>query len=102
MPDEQPEFVRVKLPRGRQTIGIVEQRLGGSRARVRCFDGKSRICRIPGRLKRRLWIRENDTILVEPWELDNDKGDIIFKYRQNQIDVLRKKGLIKDIQKEDF
>jgi len=98
----QEEFIRVKLPRGRETIGIVEQRLGGSRARVRCFDGKSRICRIPGRLKRRLWIRENDTILVEPWELDNDKGDIIFKYRQNQIDILRKKGLIKDIQKEEF
>lgn len=98
----QEEFVRVKLPRGRETIGIVEQRLGGSRARVKCFDGKSRICRIPGRLKRRLWIRENDTILVEPWELDNEKGDIIFKYRPNQIAVLRKKGLIKNIQTEDF
>ena len=98
----QEDFVRVKLPRGRETIGIVEQRLGGSRARVKCFDGKSRICRIPGRLKRRLWIRENDTILVEPWELDNEKGDIIFKYRPNQIAVLRRKGLIKDIQIEDF
>ena len=99
---EQEEFIRVKLPRGRQTIGIVEQRLGGSRARVKCFDGKSRICRIPGRLKRRLWIRENDTILVEPWELDDKKGDIIFKYRQNQIDILKKKGLIKDLPTEEF
>lgn len=98
----QEEFVRVKLPRGRETIGIVEQRLGGSRARVKCFDGKSRICRIPGRFKRRLWIRENDTILVEPWELDNDKGDIIFKYRPNQIAVLRRKGLIKNIHIEEF
>jgi len=98
----QEEFVRVKLPRGRQTIGIVEQRLGGSRARVKCFDGKSRICRIPGRLKRRLWIRENDTILVEPWELEDKKGDIIFKYRQNQIDILRKKGLIKNLPTEEF
>ncbi len=103
MPEEQQEeFVRVKLPRGKQSIGIVEQRLGGSRARVKCFDGKSRICRIPGRLKRKLWIRENDTILVEPWELDDEKGDIIFKYRDNQIAVLKKKGLIKDIQTEEF
>lgn len=103
MPEEQQEdFVRVKLPRGRQSIGIVEQRLGGSRARVKCFDGKSRICRIPGRLKRRLWIRENDTILVEPWELDNEKGDIIFKYRDNQIAVLKRKGLIKDTPLEEF
>jgi len=103
MPEEQEdEFVRVKFPRGKQTIGIVEQRLGGSRARVRCFDGKSRICRIPGRLKRKLWIRENDNILVEPWELDDDKGDIIFKYRENQIIFLRKKGLIKEAPTEEF
>ena len=103
MPEEQEDdFVRVKIPRGKQSIGVVEQRLGGSRARVRCFDGKSRICRIPGRLKRKLWIRENDTILVEPWELDNEKGDIIFKYKQNQIDFLKKKGLISEAQSEEF
>jgi len=100
--DQEDDFVRVKIPRGRQSIGIVEQRLGGSRARVRCFDGKSRICRIPGRLKRKLWIRENDTILVEPWELDNKKGDIIFKYKQNQIDFLKKKGLVNESSIEEF
>ena len=100
--EEQEDFTRVKLPRGKQSIGIVEQRLGGSRARVRCFDGKSRVCRIPGRLKRKLWIRENDTILVEPWELDNEKGDIIFKYRPTQIEFLKRKGLIKEVQTEEF
>ena len=103
MPEEQEdEFIRVKFPRGREVIGIVEQRLGGSRARVKCFDGKSRICRIPGRLKRKLWIRENDTILVEPWELDNTKGDIIFKYKPTQIEFLKRKGLIKEVQIEEF
>jgi len=100
--EEQEDFTRVKLPRGKQSIGIVEQRLGGSRARVRCFDGNSRICRIPGRLKRKLWIRENDTILVEPWELDNTKGDIIFKYKPTQIEFLKRKGLIKEVQIEEF
>ena len=100
--EEQEDFTRVKLPRGKQSIGIVEQRLGGSRARVKCFDGNSRICRIPGRLKRKLWIRENDTILVEPWELDNTKGDIIFKYKPTQIEFLKRKGLIKEVQIEEF
>ena len=100
--EEQEDFTRVKLPRGKQSIGIVEQRLGGSRARVRCFDGNSRICSIPGRLKRKLWIRENDTILVEPWELDNTKGDIIFKYKPTQIEFLKRKGLIKEVQIEEF
>ena len=39
------EIRRVKLPRGNQVIGILDQRLGASRTRVNCLDGKSRICR---------------------------------------------------------
>lgn len=98
----QEEFVRVKLPRGKQAIGVVEQRLGGSRMRVRCLDGKTRICRIPGRLKRKLWIREGDIILVEPWEISGDeKGDVIFKYRPNQIGALEKKGLLDGMNNEE-
>lgn len=94
----QQEIRRIKLPRGRETFGILEQRLGGSRVRVRCLDGKTRVCRIPGRLKKRLWVREGDLLLIEPWELSGDeKGDVIFKYRKNQVDFLRKKGHLKDI-----
>ena len=88
--------------RGKEIIGIIEQRLGGNKMMVLCSDGKSRNCRIPGRLKRKLWIRENDTILVEPWELDNTKGDIIFKYKPTQIEFLKRKGLIKEVQIEEF
>jgi translation initiation factor 1A len=97
----QEDISRVKLPRGRQTFGIVEQRLGGTRMRVRCLDNKTRICRIPGRYKRRLWIREGDTVLVEPWELSGDeKGDLIFKYKKSQIQWLKSKGYLKEL--EDF
>ena len=96
------EFVgRVKLPKGNQTFGILEQRLGGSRMRVRCLDGKTRICRVPGRLKRKLWVREGDVLLIEPWELGGDeKGDVIFKYKPNQVDWLKRKGYLKEL--EDF
>ncbi len=94
----QEEIRRVKLPRGRQTFGIVEQRLGGTRMRVRCLDGKVRVCRIPGRMTRTLWVREGDTVLVEPWELSgDDKGDVIFKYRKSQIQWLKQKGLLKEL-----
>lgn len=100
--DQQNDYVRVRMPRGKQVLGIVEQRLGGSRMRVRCLDGNTRVCRIPGRLKRRLWIREGDTILVEPWEISGDeRGDVIFKYRYNQVKVLDKKGLLDGIKNED-
>lgn len=93
----QEEIRRVKLPRGNQVIGTVDQRLGGSRMRVKCFDGRTRICRIPGRMKRRLWVREGDFLLIEPWALGGeDKGDVVFKYRSNQVDWLKKKGYIKE------
>ena len=94
--------VRVRLPRDKQVLGVLEQRLGGSRARIRCLDGKTRICRIPGRLKRRLWVRTNDIVLIEPWELGGDeKGDIVFKYPKNQIPLLRNKGYLAKLEDLD-
>ena len=95
---------RIKLPRDKQTFGILEQRLGGSRMRVRCLDGKTRICRVPGRLKKKLWVREGDVLLIEPWELGGDeKGDVIFKYKSNQVDWLRRKGYLKELEEfEEF
>ena len=93
------EFVRVKLPRGKEVLGIIEQRVGGARMIVKCIDGKSRNCRVPGRLKRSLWLREGDIVIVEPWEFDDEKGDVLFKYNPSQIDWLRRKGYLKT--KED-
>ena len=99
---QQREIMRIKLPRDNQTFGILDQRLGGSRTRVRCLDGKTRICRIPGRLKRRLWVREGDIVIVEPWEYGGDeKGDIIFKYSKTQINYLKRKGYLKQLEEID-
>ncbi len=100
-PPQEP--IRLMLPRGNQILGILEQRLGASKSRVRCLDGKTRICRIPGRLKRTLWVRENDVVLVEPWEqMGDERGDIIFKYYKNQVEQLKIKGLLKGLALEEF
>ena len=101
---EEPIITRVFLPRGEQTFGILDQRLGASRMRVRCFDGKTRICRIPGRLTRTLWVREGDIVVVEPWELGGDaKGDVIYKYTRAQVSFLKAKGHLKKLEEfEEF
>lgn len=100
----QEEIRRIRLPRGNEILGIINQRLGASRMRVHCLDGKTRICRIPGRLKRKLWVREGDVLLVKPWELGgDDKGDIVFKYKQSQVDWLKKNGHLKKLEEfEEF
>jgi translation initiation factor 1A len=98
----QDQVVRVRIPRGAELLGIVQQRLGGSRMRVLCLDGKERICRIPGRLRRGLWVRENDVVIITPWELGGDtKGDVIYKYRgRAEVDFLRRKGYLKTLEDE--
>lgn len=100
----QQEISRLMLPRGNQCFGVIEQRLGGSRMRVRCLDGKTRICRIPGRLTRKLWVREGDVAVVEPWEYSGDeKGDIVYKYSPTQLSFLKRKGYLKQLDEfEEF
>jgi len=93
--------IRVKLPRGREVIGIIAQRVGAGRMLVSCMDGKTRNCRVPGRLRRELWLREGDAIIVEPWEFDGDeKGDILYKYSKAEVEKLKKDGLLKTQENE--
>jgi translation initiation factor 1A len=100
IPEEQ-RITRAKLPRGKEVIGIIEERLGGNKMRVNCLDGKTRVSRVPGRLKRKLWLRPRDVVIVEPWELDHSKGDVIFKYPSNQIEWLKRNGFLEK-ENEEF
>jgi len=95
---EQP--IKVKLPRGKEVIGIIESRLGGNRMSINCTDKITRICRVPGRLKRKLWLRPNDVVIVEPWEFDDKKGDVLFKYNPTQVSWLKRKGHLKEDKSE--
>ena len=99
-PEEQAmlEISRIKLPKEPQVFGIVLRRVGGSRMIVKCLDGKERNCKIPGRMKRFLWVRENDIVIVEPWELTPEtKGDVVFKYTKTQVAHLKRREILKDL-----
>ncbi|HII16447.1 TPA: translation initiation factor eIF-1A [Candidatus Woesearchaeota archaeon] len=99
---EAQEISRIKLPRGQEVLGFVETRLGASRMRVRCADGKTRVARIPGRLKRKLWVRPNDIVIVEPWEFGGEeKGDVLFKYTPTQRNYLQSRGHLKKLEEAD-
>jgi translation initiation factor 1A len=54
------------------------------------------MCRIRGKMKKRNWVREGDIVLISPWDFEYEaKGDIIFRYTQNQARWLREAGLLK-------
>ena len=98
---EQPQGpIRVRLPRENQLIGILEQRLGAGRMLIKCMDSKSRNCRVKGNLRKRLWLREGDIVLIQLWELDKNRGDVIFKYNPTQVHWLKIKGHLKTTESE--
>jgi translation initiation factor 1A len=90
------EILRVRTPnKGKGEIfGVVESMLGGSRTRVRCMDGKERIGRIVGKIRKRLWIREGDIVIIIPWEFQDEKGDVVWRYTRTEVDWLKRKGYV--------
>ena len=81
---------QMALPSKNDVFGVAVQMLGFDRIMVKCQDGKTRLCRIRGKLKRRVWIRDGDIVLVSPWDFQSDeRGDIYYRYRQNQVTWLR-------------
>lgn len=96
--DEQVDVGRMRLPRRDEgeMFGIADQLLGGSRLRVMCEDGQSRICRIPGKMKWRQWVRAGDLVILKPWDFQDEKGDIVWRFKRNQSVQLSRKGLIPD------
>jgi translation initiation factor 1A len=87
---------KMLLPSVNDVLGIAVKMLGAERIMVKCQDGKERLCRIRGKLKRRVWVREGDIVLVSPWDFQSDKrGDIFWRYRRNQSEWLRSHGYLK-------
>ncbi len=89
-------IVRVRIPRkhDREVLANVEKLLGANHLRVRCFDGTIRIARIPGRMKKRIWIRENDVVIIVPWSFQEEKADVVWRYTAPQVDWLRRRGYL--------
>ena len=84
------------LPTANDVLGTAAKMLGAERILVKCQDGKERVCRVRGKLKSRVWIREGDVVLVSPWDFQSDtRGDIFWRYRKNQTDWLRSHGYLK-------
>jgi translation initiation factor 1A len=83
------------LPVANDVLCVAVKLLGFDRLMVKCQDGHERLCRIRGKMKRRVWIREGDVVLVSPWDFQTDsRGDVIWRYTRGQADWLRKNGYL--------
>jgi len=92
-PVQPGQVVRVRMPRGEEMLGEIDEILGASRFKVTCKDGKTRVCRIPGKFRKRIRVSVGDIVIVVPWQIEGDeKGDIIWIYNKTQMAWLRKNG----------
>jgi translation initiation factor 1A len=89
------DIQNMMLPVANDVLCVAVKLLGYDRIRVKCQDGHERLCRIRGKIKRRVWIREGDIVLVSPWDFQSDsRGDVIWRYTRAQADLLRKNGYL--------
>ena len=82
----------LRMPDDGEVFAEVTDMLGANRVSVRCADGVERTARIPGRMQKRVWIREDDLVIVEPWDWQDEKADIVHRYEQSEADQLRNEG----------
>ena len=106
-PEGSPGKIRVKLPndgkkRGElgykgEMFALAEEILGGRRVTVLCADGQTRMARIPGKMRRRQWVREGDLIIVWPWDFQDSKADVKHRYTKTQAMYLSRKQVLPDV-----
>ncbi|MEO2114699.1 MAG: translation initiation factor eIF-1A [Candidatus Poseidoniia archaeon] len=91
--------IRVPLPKRKvnEMFAIADQILGGRRIRSICEDGESRLARIPGKMRRRQWVREGDLIVIQPWEFQDEKANVCMRYTKTQSLYLSRKGVLPEI-----
>ena len=82
------------LPQEGELLGRVIKIEGGDHVVVKSVDGKVRLGRIRGKMKRRVWIRENDLVLVAPWDFDDGKADVLWRYIKGHEELLVQKNYL--------
>ncbi len=104
-----PVVTRVKFPNKRmgEMFGRVVDIYGNDRMQVFCEDGKHRIGRIRGKIKKRVWIRRGDLVIVNPWTFETivkdtmGKCEISWRYLRHEISWLERNKRIPEILKLD-
>merc|ERR1719461_613168 len=61
-----------------------------------CFDGKERLCNIRGKMRKKVWIGVGDIVLLGLRDFQDEKADVIQKYKPDEARRLKAQGHIPD------
>ena len=105
--DKPEEIVpsRIKMPNRRigEMFARVVDIYGNDRMEVFCEDEKHRIGRIRGKIKKRVWIRKGDLVVINPWEFETEtkdklsKCEITWRYMKSEISWLTRNRRMPEI-----
>ena len=45
-------------------------------------------------MKKKMWIREGDLLILRPWGFQEGKADILFRYSRTQAQYLARRNLL--------
>ena len=92
--------VRIPDEKEGEILGVVTELFGGDRMGVKGIDGKDYIGIIRGKIRKRMWCRVGDTVLVIPWDFETEVDDkkpkcyIVWRYQPGQYQWLVNKGYV--------
>lgn len=89
---------RVRTPEGDQLLAVVLNKMGYGRFKLYCSDGQERTGRIPGSKRRRMWVKTDDIVLIEPWDIQGDeKCEMVWHYSNAQKEWLEDNGYLDEL-----
>lgn len=90
---------RLRLPKKDEgeLFALATQRMGGDQIKCLCADGQERSCRIPGKLRKKVWVREGDVVIIRLWEFQKSKADIVWRYLGFQTERLKREGRLEGL-----
>jgi len=100
---EEEAISRIRMPKRKELemFAVATQMVGGDKIKAMAEDKIERICRIPGKLRKRVWIREGDLVIIKLWDFQPSKADVIWRYIKVQTNHLKRKGLLNNLPLED-
>jgi len=77
-----------------QCYAQVTKMLGNGRVTCHCFDGEDRVGIIRGKMRKKVWVNNQDIVLLGLRDFQDGKADVIHKFQPDEAKQLQKKGEI--------
>jgi len=86
----------IDLKQDGQQYAQVTRMLGNGQLEAHCFDGKTRLCHIRGKMRKKVWVNAGDIILIGLRDFQDDKADVLTRYSSEEARRLKTLGQLPD------